>query len=81
MKIEDKSRIIKELIPLIIVIIIALFILPVRGVPVTNAAAQYLQKAHKILHGQGSGIMSQDVLTARRPLFPMILARTFRRPR
>ncbi len=78
MKIENKSRIIKELIPLIIVIIIALFILPVRGVPVTNAAAQYLQKANKILHGQGPGIMSQDVLTARRPLFPMILALGFK---
>ncbi len=78
MRINFKSRIIKELIPLIIVIIIALLIFPVKGVGVNNNTAKWLHAASKILHGQGPGMTSADILAVRRPVFPIILASAFK---
>ncbi len=78
MRIKYKSKIIKELIPLIIVIIISLLIIPVAGVTVNNNTARYLHEAHKVLQGEGSGMMSHDTLTARRPLFIIILVSGFK---
>ena len=78
MRIKFNPRIIKEFIPLIIVIIIALLITSVAGVSVNNNTAKYLQEASKLLHKQDHGIMSNDALTARRPLFIIILASGFK---
>jgi len=78
MRIKHKSKAIKELIPLITVITIALFIIPVASVPVTNNTARYLHKASKVMHGQGSAMMSHDTLTARRPLYLVILVSGFK---
>lgn len=78
LRLKIKSSIIKELIPLFIVIIIALLILPTAGVQVSNNAARYLNEATKVFHEKGSGIMSHGDLTARRPLFPIMLASGFK---
>ena len=78
MRIKIKSKVIKELIPLIVVLTIALLIIPVASVPVTNNTARYLHEASKVMHGQGSGMMSHDTLTARRPLFLVILVSGFK---
>jgi len=78
MRIKFEFRIIKELIPLIIVIIIALLIFPVKGVPVNNNTAKWLHAASKVLHGQGPGMTSADILAVRRPVFPIILASAFK---
>ncbi len=76
MRIKFNSRIIKELIPLIIVIIVALLIFPVNGVSVNNNTAKWLLTASKILHGEGSGMISPEILAV--PLFPIILASAFK---
>lgn len=77
MRIKNKSRIIKELIPLIIVIIIALSIIPIVEVRITNNSAKYLHRASE-LHKQGYKMLSHRTLTVRRPLFPIILATGFK---
>ncbi|KKM93381.1 hypothetical protein LCGC14_1208990, partial [marine sediment metagenome] len=76
MRIKFKSRIIKELIPLIIVIIVALFIFPVKGVPVNNNAANWLQAASKPLHRLGPEVISNNILAL--PLYPIILSSAFK---
>ncbi len=78
MRIKLKSRIIKELIPLIIVIIIAMIILPVAGAPVTNNSALWLSQVNDAMQRQNSGMMLSDLLNSRRPLFLLILASGFK---
>ena len=76
MRIKFKSRTIKELIPLIIVIIVALLIFPVKGVPVNNTTANWLHAASIPLHRLGPEVISNDILGV--PLFPIILASAFK---
>lgn len=78
MRVKFKSRIIKEAIPLLIVIIIAMLILPAAGVPVNNNTARWLNASSKVFHGQGHGMTRSEILAARRPLFPIILAVGFK---
>ena len=76
MRIKLEFRVIKELIPLIIVIIVALLIFPVKGVPVGNTAANWMQAASKPLHRLEPEVMGNDILAL--PLYPIILASAFK---
>ncbi len=78
MRIKLKSSIIKELIPLVIVVIIALLIIPVKGAPVNNNTAKWIDASSKIFHGLSPEVTVPDILAARRPLFPIILASAFK---
>ncbi len=78
MRIKFKSRTIKEIIPLLIVITIAMLILPVAGVPVSNNTAKWLHASSTVLHGQVSGMTLHEILVARRPFFPILLASAFK---
>ncbi len=78
MKFKLNSKIIKEGVPLLIVIIFALLIFRVKGVPITNNSARYIQKASNISQELGPAMFKGDALTARRPLFPVILALGFK---
>jgi len=73
-----KSKIIKEVVPLILVSIISLLILPVKGVPVNNNTAKYLMLAKKFLEGQSLKAESDTTLISTRPLFLIILASGFK---
>ncbi len=78
MRIKFKSSTIKEIIPLLIVIIIAMLILPIKGVLITNSASMYMNEASKILYEKDPGKKNYDILTTRRPLFPVIIASGFK---
>ena len=83
MKINIKSNIIKEALPLLVVTIIALSVIPITEVHVTNNSAKYLHDA-SMLHKQGFRILSPNPqasrrpISFRRPVFPLILASGFR---
>jgi len=77
MKVLKNFQIVKEVIPVLIVVIPALLIIPVIGVSVNNNAARYMQGASDMMQGKDAGIKGGDI-QLRRPLFPLILASGFR---
>ena len=80
MEAAEKRRFITELVPLITIIIIALFLLPIAGVSVSNNTAKYLHRANKILHNQDQRMLFEDkgIEVDRGPLFPMMVALGFK---
>ncbi|MCJ7563461.1 MAG: glycosyltransferase family 39 protein [Candidatus Aminicenantes bacterium] len=74
----SKQRIIKELIPLIIVVSISFIVLPVSGVNVGNNTAKILHEAHQVSHGKTLNMTFEDQQATRGPLLPLILALSFK---
>jgi len=75
---SKRKKILAEVAPLSVIIIIVLFIIPVSRVTVSNNTAKYLHQAGKILKAQDPGMLFKEQGVTRGPVFPLILAFSFK---
>lgn len=75
---SKRKKILAEVAPLSVIIIIFLFIIPVSRVTVSNNTAKYLHQAGKILKVQDPGMLFKEQGVTRGPVFPLILAFSFK---
>lgn len=65
-------------ISLVSIILISILILPLSSVDIHNNTAIYLRQADKIVENEGTGMIFPDFESTRGPLYPVILASSFK---
>jgi hypothetical protein len=72
------SNVVKEMAPLLVVVVLSVLVLPIAGVQVGNNTSRWLTEANYLSKAKGSGPAIQGSLTVRRPLLPLMIAAAYK---
>ena len=78
MKIFPTMNVVKEMAPLLVVVVLSVLVLPIAGVQVGNNTSRWLTEANYLSKAKGSGPAIQGSLTVRRPLLPLMIAAAYK---
>jgi hypothetical protein len=77
-KMKIPSKVIKEMAPFLVVVVLSVLVMPIAGVQVGNNTSRWLTEANHLSKAKGPGPAIQGNLTVRRPLLPLMIAAAFK---